>query len=182
MKWKLSGILAIASFLVVSCATAPSTSVVSASPSDEGVSQATPAVSTPPSSEVVSQETPAVLVLSQSVVKSGMFVAGEHPTTGTVQIVTENNQQFVQLGADFKTSEMGPDLVVILHRAANVLGTTRPPAYPLAEGTYVVLAPLQQFQGAQRYPIPANVNPADYASAAIWCRKFNATFGAATLQ
>lgn len=180
MKWKLSGILAIASFLVVSCATTPSNSVVSNSPTGEVVSQATPAVSTSPAGEVVSQATPQAL--AQSVVKSGMFVAGEHPTTGTVQIVTENNQQFVQLGADFKTSEMGPDLVVILHRAADVLGSTRPPAYPLEEGTYLVLAPLQQFQGAQRYAIPANVNLADYASAAIWCRKFNATFGAATLQ
>lgn len=164
MKRKLFGLLAIASFLVVSCNATPPTSVVSPSPSVDSVSQATPAA-------------PAA-----SVVKAGTFVAGEHPTSGTVQIVTQNGEQFIELGEDFSTFEMGPDLVVILHREADVLGSTRPPAYALTEGSYVVLAPLQQFQGAQRYAIPASVNVSDYASAAIWCRKFNATFGAATLQ
>jgi hypothetical protein len=76
---------------------------------------------------------------------------------------------------------MGPDLVVILHRSSDVLSTTKPPAFPLKEGDYVILAPLKQFSGAQEYAIPSTVNLADYQSAAIWCRKFNATFGTAKL-
>jgi hypothetical protein len=114
-------------------------------------------------------------------IKSGVFVSGEHKTQGKVQIVTQNGQSFLELEQAFRTSNMGPDLVVILHRSENVLGSTKPPAYPLKEGDYIILAPLQKFSGAQRYVIPKTVNLAAYRSAAIWCRKFNATFGAAKL-
>lgn len=120
--------------------------------------------------------------VKQGAVKSGTFVSGEHPTQGTVQIATKNGKSFLELGNAFKTSEMGPDLVVILHRSSDVIGSTKPPAYALKEGDYVVLAPLQKFSGAQSYPISDSVNLAEYKSAAIWCRKFNATFGAAILK
>jgi hypothetical protein len=72
-------------------------------------------------------------------------------------------------------------LVVVLHRSPNVIGSTKPPTYPLKTGDYVFLARLQKFSGTQRYAIPATVKLADYKSAVIWCRKFNATFGAAKL-
>jgi hypothetical protein len=73
-------------------------------------------------------------------------------------------------------------LVVILHRSDNVIGSTKPPSYSLKKGDYVVLGRLQKFSGAQSYAIPKNINLADYKSAVIWCRKFNATFGAAKLN
>ncbi len=117
-----------------------------------------------------------------TLVKSGTFASGEHPTEGTVRIVTENGKNFLELAQNFKTSELGPDLHVILHRSDNVLGSTTPPAYPIQEGDYLVLGALQQFTGAQRYAIADDVNLADYQSAGIWCRKFNATFGAARLS
>lgn len=115
------------------------------------------------------------------VIGSGRFTSGEHPTQGSVRVINQNGKFFLDLDQGFKTSSQGPDLVVILHRSANVIGSTKPPAYPLKAGDYVILAPLQKFSGAQRYLIPANVNVANYKSAAIWCRKFNATFGAASL-
>ncbi len=136
------------------------------------------------SSEVQSTSSPAVETpispaTESTPVKSGTFVDGEHPTQGTASVVTKNGKSYLELDSAFKTSEMGPDLVVILHRSDNVIGSTNPPAYPLQEGDYVILAPLQKFSGAQSYPIPDNINLQDYKSAAIWCRKFNATFGAA---
>jgi hypothetical protein len=82
----------------------------------------------------------------------------------------------------FKTSTSGPDLVVILHRSADVIGSTPPPAFPIKEGDYTLLAPLKSYTGAQSYPIPDDLNLADFKSAAIWCRRFNATFGAARLN
>lgn len=118
----------------------------------------------------------------QSVIKSGAFVPGEHPTEGTVRIVTQDNKPVLELDQAFKTSEMGPDLVVILHRSDDVLGSTKPPSYPLKEGDYGLVAPLEKFRGTQRYPIPETINLADYQSAVIWCRKFNATFGTAKLS
>ncbi len=117
-----------------------------------------------------------------AVVRSGNFKSGEHPTQGKVRIVTQNGQSFLELDQGFKTFDQGPDLVVGLHRSNNVLGTTQSPSHPLKAGDYMVLSRLQKFSGAQRYAIPAKVNLANYQSAVIWCRQFNATFGAATLN
>lgn len=115
-------------------------------------------------------------------IKSGTFVAGEHETTGGARIVRENGRNYLELDKTFKTSPSGPDLFVILHRSDDVLATTQPPVYPLKTGDYVILARLQNYSGAQRYPIASNINLANYQSAVIWCRQFNATFGTAKLN
>jgi hypothetical protein len=112
---------------------------------------------------------------------SGTFVSAEHPTTGTIRTLEENGRRYLEFEADFET-DPGPDLVVVLHRAGDVLATTSGPDYPLQEGDYVELGALQMTQGTQRYAIPTSLNPADYGSVAVWCRRFNATFGAASLQ
>jgi len=117
-----------------------------------------------------------------SVLSSGTFEDGEHPTSGSVQIVMKNNKRYVELGSSFETSSNGPDLVVILHRSDDVIGSTNPPAFPINEGDYVFLADLKSYSGAQSYEIPDSVNLDDFKSVAIWCRRFNATFGAATLK
>lgn len=117
-----------------------------------------------------------------SLLSSGNFVDGEHPTKGTVRIVMRNNQRFLELDQAFSTSTSGPDLVVILHRSVDVIGSTIPPAFPLKEGDYVLLAPLKSYSGTQSYAIPDSINLNDFKSAAIWCRRFNATFGAAMLK
>ncbi len=116
------------------------------------------------------------------VIKSGNFVSGEHDTSGVARIINNSGQFVLELDETFQTSPMGPDLVVVLHQSEDVIGSTEPPAFPLREGDYIVLAELESFSGIQRYAIPAAVNLDDYRSAAIWCRRFNATFGAATLQ
>jgi Electron transfer DM13 len=54
-------------------------------------------------------------------------------------------------------------------------------AYEVNISELAPFSPLKKFSGAQSYKIPNNINLADYKSAAIWCRKFNATFGAAKL-
>jgi hypothetical protein len=144
-------------------------SPVSESPKSSASAAKAPS-STPPQSSPV------------SVLSSGKFVNGEHPTQGTARIVMQNNQRILELDQAFTTSTSGPDLVVILHRSANVIGSTKPPDFPIKEGDYVLLAPLKNYSGKQSYVIPANVNLNDFKSAAIWCRRFNATFGAATLK
>ncbi|MBD3887077.1 DM13 domain-containing protein [Phormidium tenue FACHB-886] len=142
---------------------------------------ATSATSSSPEAEVAA-ETDIAEPSPEATTKSGTFVPGEAPTEGMVQIVTENGERYLELDESFKTSDQGPDLFVILHRSNDVLATTEPPAYPLQEGDYVVLGPLEKFTGAQRYPIPEEVNLDDYKSAAIWCRQFNATFGVAKFE
>ncbi|MEH2188807.1 MAG: DM13 domain-containing protein [Nostoc sp.] len=120
--------------------------------------------------------------LDSTAIKSGTFVSGEQKTQGKVSITTKDGKSFLELDESFKTSESGPDLVVILHRSDNVINSTKPPSYSLKSGDYFILAPLQKYRGAQTYSIPQSINLADYKSIAIWCRKFNATFGAASLS
>lgn len=96
-----------------------------------------------------------------------------HPTAGTVRLVTENGQRYLEFDDTFTTAR-GPDVRVVLYPQATVPGA-------LGDDTYLTLAPLQRFAGAQRYPIPATVNLADYQSVGIWCRRFDVTFGYAAL-
>ncbi|MBE9030171.1 DM13 domain-containing protein [filamentous cyanobacterium LEGE 11480] len=116
------------------------------------------------------------------IVRSGKFVDAEHPTKGTAKLVTKNNQHSLEFDQAFSASTSGPDLVVVLHRSADVVGETTPPAFPIKEGDYIEVAKLKSYSGKQSYTIPANIDVDDYKSVAIWCRKFNATFGAATLK
>lgn len=167
---KLTQLVTLVSLLMLSVGCAAE---VAEQPASEAASPSVEA-----EAEVAEAEAPA----PEASTKSGTFVSGEAPTEGMVQIVTENGERYLELDESFKTSDQGPDLFVILHRSDDVLATTEPPAYPLQEGDYVVLGPLEEFTGAQRYPIPEEVNLDDYQSAVIWCRQFNATFGVAKFE
>ncbi|MDJ0618773.1 MAG: DM13 domain-containing protein [Calothrix sp. MO_192.B10] len=106
---------------------------------------------------------------------SGIFQDGEHPTTGTVKVTTENGQSYLEFGANFQT-DSGPDLFVILHRDKTL------PIYGIKEADYTSIAPLKKTSGTQRYAIPEGVDLKQFQSVAIWCRQFNATFGYARLS
>lgn len=116
----------------------------------------------------ISQTQPAQLA-------SGLFTTVEqsHPTLGTATIFEENGQRYLEFSGDFTTAE-GPDVEVILHQGDSI-------PVSLAEGTYITLAPLQRFDGAQRYAIPSDVNLDAFESVGIWCRQFNVTFGYADI-
>ncbi|MGF1460759.1 MAG: DM13 domain-containing protein [Leptolyngbyaceae cyanobacterium] len=116
-----------------------------------------------------------------TVARTGTFASAEHETTGRAELVSTNGQQTLKFDGAFATSD-GPDLVVVLHRSANVIGESTPPAYPLNEADYVVIAPLMAISGAQEYVVPAEIDLTEFESVAVWCQAFNATFGAATLQ
>ncbi|PZV10534.1 MAG: electron transfer flavoprotein [Leptolyngbya sp.] len=106
--------------------------------------------------------------------RSGKFVKAEHPTQGSVMLVKEGGKSYLTFDKTFKT-DAGPDLYVILYR------TSQPPIGGIKEKDYVQVAKLQKVSGAQRYAIPQTVKPENFSSVAIWCRKFNATFGYASL-
>jgi hypothetical protein len=156
--------------------------VAACAPNQSGTAQNSPPAGTV--AEEVATPAPEAVAATASAgaIRSGSFVSGEHETAGMARLVNDGGQFFLELDESFETSPMGPDLVVVLHQSDDVIGGTEPPAFPLQEGEYVFLAELESFSGAQRYAIPADVNVDDYQSAAIWCRRFNATFGAATLQ
>jgi hypothetical protein len=112
---------------------------------------------------------------AQTVIQSGDFIATGVPTSGMAKIVRENGRYYLDLSETFETKK-GPKLVVIL------TNFFEPPKVRLTPGTYVELGKLQKVKGAQRYEIPANVDPTTFHSAVIWCKPFNVTFGSATLK
>ncbi|WP_414752549.1 DM13 domain-containing protein [Anabaena sp. CCY 9910] len=119
-------------------------------------------------------ETPTATTVATADVKPGNFQAGEHPTQGQVSVVKEAGKNYLEFDQNFKTDQ-GPDLYVILYRFE------KPPISGIKEKDYVSIARLQKTTGNQRYALPNNVNLQQFKSIAIWCRKFNATFGYAIL-
>jgi hypothetical protein len=117
---------------------------------------------------------PVIVKKEVRVAQATSFVAGEHPTQGSLQVMTYKGRQYLELGRNFKTDE-GPDLYLILHRS------DAPPVSGIKETDYVNVARLRKVAGLQRYIVPKNVNLSDYKSVAVWCKKFNATFGYAAL-
>ena len=113
---------------------------------------------------------------SKSLISSGTFVTTDqdHPTNGRAKIVNVNGKRYLELSQGFTTAR-GPKVKVVLHRKSTV-------PVKLKQQNYVTLAALQRFDGAQRYEIPANFDLDDFKSVAIWCERFNVTFGFARLQ
>ncbi len=155
MKFKYIAVLSIVTLITVGCGNVESQSQQS---------------ETQPQAETVA-ETPA----AGSVQSSGAFIDAEHPTKGTASIITENGKKYIQFDDKFK-SDNGPDLFVILHKDDQL------PITGIKEADYTTIAALKSTNGAQKYEIPENVDVANFKSVAIWCRKFNATFGYAVLS
>lgn len=116
----------------------------------------------------------AITQIAAAVGQSANFQRGEHATGGRVSIVTRNKTRYLQFDRNFRTSS-GPDVFVILHRSS------APKIYGLRSRDYVLIGRLRRFSGSQSYALPANLNLSGYRSVAVWCRKFNATFGYASL-
>ncbi len=155
MKFKYVAVISIVTLLSVGCANIESQSQQSETPSQvENIA-----------------ETP----VATSVEASGNFIDAEHPTKGTASVITENGKKYIQFDEKFK-SDNGPDLFVIVHKDDKL------PITGIKEADYVSIAPLKSTNGTQKYEIPENVDLAKFKSVAIWCRKFNATFGYAVLK
>jgi Electron transfer DM13 len=167
-------LVAVTVVLILGCSSIPTNS--------QKTSQAEAISSTPATSTAVSSTPVESNTKASTKARSGSFISAEHATNGKASIVQENGTYFIELDEGFKTSENGPDLFVILHRSPNILNISKPPDYAIAENDYALIAPLKSFNGKQRYEIPKNIQPDSFKSVAIWCRKFNATFGFAPLS
>lgn len=114
-----------------------------------------------------------------SVVRTGSFVTHEHATAGTARLVRnpDGSHQVELAGLD--TSD-GPDLRVWLTDQEVREGAEGWRVFD--DGRWVELGRLKGNRGDQVYPIPAAVDPGDYRSISIWCRRFGVSFGAARLR
>jgi hypothetical protein len=152
---------------------------------DERVDQAVPTArpsGTPADAEVPGETTPADQPAPTTTtppsepldLAAGSFVSLDHATSGTARVLElADGRRFVRLEG-FET-ENGPDLYVYL--------STNSAAGP--EGAFdddiANLGRLQGNIGDQNYEIPADADPAAYASVVIWCDRFDSAFGAAEL-
>ena len=114
-------------------------------------------------------------VAKNTTLSSASFVTVDagHPTQGTATIVEENGQKYLELSSSFNTAS-GPAVYVVFHRNSSV-------ARSINRQDFVTLAPLHRTSGAQRYLIPNTINLNTYNSVAIWCERFNITFGYAAI-
>lgn len=115
--------------------------------------------------------------LSQSgestILKQGDFVSAKYNTQGTGTLLTKDGKTFLELNQAFQTDQ-GPDLFILLHQEVN------PTAYDPSQ--YALVGQLSRNKGQQQYEIAAEVEIEQYQSIAIWCKKFNVTFGYAPLN
>ncbi|MEU8232608.1 DM13 domain-containing protein [Actinoplanes sp. NPDC048967] len=113
------------------------------------------------------------------VVRTGSFITHEHATAGTARLVRnpDGSHQVELVGLD--TSD-GPDLRVWLTDQAVREGTAGWRVFD--DGKWTELGRLKGNRGDQVYPVPGKVDPEDYRSISIWCKRFAVSFGAAALQ
>ncbi|QEY31210.1 electron transfer flavoprotein [Synechococcus sp. RSCCF101] len=131
------------------------------------------------------QPAPAAPVASAHVaaaVEQGRFRAAEAPVQGGFRIERRGGRQLLHLSADFRTNERAPDLKITFGRSATPIAGSPAPAFPLRQGSYTVVAPLQASAGSQTYELPADLDLSRYGSLIIWCEQFNATMAWAPLQ
>ena len=126
--------------------------------------------------------TPSPVKLIAAATTQGTFRPAETPVRGGFRIHQNGTTATLELSSDFKTNDLAPDLKIAFSPSRTPLAMSKPPAYPLAEGTYTVLAPLRATSGAQSYEILRSIDLALQGSVLIWCEQFNATMAWAPLK
>ena len=125
---------------------------------------------------VVSESLPSDLVVTD--VASGNFHDADavHRGAGQVKIVQSGGGSNILTLSAFEVTN-GPDLKVILVKAPDPQSSADVKAVE-----WVSLGPLKGNIGDQNYTIPAEINPGDFGSVAIWCKQFGVLFAAAPLM
>lgn len=151
---------------------------------DQRVNEALPAATaSAPAATAAATATPggaatAAGAASPTVLATGKFVSQEHETTGTATILRLADGQRILRLTGFETSN-GPDLQVWL--TDQPVQADNEGWFLFDDGRYTSLGGLKGNIGDQNYPIPADVDLADYRSVSIWCDRFSVSFGAAEL-
>jgi hypothetical protein len=105
----------------------------------------------------------------------GAFIDLAHTGTGAVKVIELEDGTRILRFEDLDVLN-GPDLRVILSPSALVEDDG---AYD--DGVFFDLGPLKGNKGNQNYEIPPEIDLDDFATVAIWCRRFNVSFNAAPI-
>jgi hypothetical protein len=133
----------------------------------------------PPATQKPATQKPATRKPATEVLLTGKLITHEHETEGTVAVLRLPDGSHVLRLENLATSD-GPDLKVWLSDAKVVPG--RPGWHLFDDGKYHNLGRLKGNHGNQNYVIPGTVKLDDFRSVAIWCDRFNVSFGAAELK
>ncbi|TYB96991.1 DM13 domain-containing protein [Micromonospora sp. WP24] len=117
--------------------------------------------------------------VANRIVSAGDFITHEHETTGSAEIVRLADGRHQLVLRDLDTSN-GPDLRVWLTDQPVKSGPAGWRVFD--DGKWIELARLKGNRGDQVYELPAAVDPADFRSVSIWCKRFSVSFGAADLR
>lgn len=112
------------------------------------------------------------------VLARGSFVTHEHDTSGSARIVRNADGSHQLELIDLDTSD-GPDLRVWLSDQPVRTGSAG--WHVFDDGAYAEVGKLKGNHGNQVYRLPAGVDPGDFRSVSIWCKRFSVSFGAAAL-
>lgn len=115
-----------------------------------------------PAEEAPVDEAPVV-----TTVTTGMFVDGDHPTSGDGITITDGTQTFLRF-ENFETDN-GPDLNVYLRNSED-------------PDDYIDLGDLSGNIGDQNYELPEGIDLDRYDFVDIWCVRFGVSFGSAQLS
>jgi hypothetical protein len=110
--------------------------------------------------------------------QTGVFHGQVHSTSGRASIYQEADGKTILRLTNFKTSN-GPDVHVLLIAAKDAQDNDN---FLMNNVERVELGKLKGNEGDQNYDIPAGTDLAKYRTVAIYCERFNATFGAAPLE
>jgi hypothetical protein len=113
-----------------------------------------------------------------AVVRQGEFISHEHDTSGLARVVLkpDGSRALELVGLD---TSNGPDLRVWLSDQPVRTGIDGWRVFD--DGKWLELGRLKGNKGDQTYAIPAGTNLDQLGSAAIWCKRFSVSFGAAKL-
>lgn len=109
---------------------------------------------------------------------TGLLTGKAHPTSGRASIYQmADGKRYLRL-TDFTTSN-GPDVHVVLAESGDQNLTK-----DFVKGALisVELGPLKANQGDQNYTLPDSVDLKKYDAVVIYCERFHAVFGLATLE
>jgi hypothetical protein len=121
----------------------------------------------------------AVSLMAQdgNIVATGTFHGDAHHTMGRATVYHTPKGEVLRI-THFKTSD-GPNTHVLLIAADDAKDDQNIFKENLDR---VELGPLKGTEGDQNYSIPAGTDLSKYKTVAIYCERFNVTFGAAPLQ
>ncbi len=108
--------------------------------------------------------------------REGRFETINERTSGNVRLIrADNGRLYIELGSNFRT-QPDSDLFVVLSRSTDLKNESQ------TDERFYMVSPVLRLEGRQSFILPGDFNPDEYASVAIWSRKNNSLFGAATLK